>query len=292
MNYEELKKRLRNIKNLKVENAGRSWDDRNIFSVSAFFDKEKPWVIVQAGIHSREHLSCDLVMYFVNIIDDNFEYFRALEDFPNICFVPMVNPDGIQVVHYGIGVLKNARYRKIMWEITRETDIKLIKCNARGVDINNNFNAKFNCHKCKNSPATHGYKGAYPESEKETRVLVELTKKINPIFTMSYHLKGEEIYYDFGQCGERDKRDFEIAQVIENATSYNIKKCGDSSFGGYKDWCVEKFHIPAVTIEVGSDEYNHPVPKHAIYEIIEKNTSTLMALCVIVKIWKEYKEKI
>ncbi len=43
------------------------------------------------------------------------------------------------------------------------------------------------------------------------------------------------------------------------------------SVGGYKDWCVEKLHIPAFTIEVGADKYSHPFPYSQLGEIVRQN---------------------
>ena len=39
------------------------------------------------------------------------------------------------------------------------------------------------------------------------------------------------------------------------------------SGGGYKDWCVEKLHVPAFTIENGANEWGIPVPNAHFDEI-------------------------
>jgi len=45
--------------------------------------------------------------------------------------------------------------------------------------------------------------------------------------------------------------------------------------------------IPALTIELGRDEYIHPVKSQEIYEIIAKNSGIIDNLCDIVKLCKE-----
>ena len=100
-------------------------------------------------------------------------------------------------------------------------------------------------------------------------------------------MKGEEIYYDFHQPEKLRKRDEKIAKLIANKTGYTIKSVQNSSFGGYKDWCISYLKIPSVTIEVGRDEISHPVPFNEIHNIILKNTGIIDILCDIVKICKE-----
>ena len=99
MNYNDLKNQIKNIKRLKVESIGRSWDNNDIFSVSTFFD-DRPWVIIQGAIHAREHLSTDFIVYLISVLDRNYDYYKSLSNFPNVCFIPMLNPDGVQIVHF------------------------------------------------------------------------------------------------------------------------------------------------------------------------------------------------
>jgi len=287
MNYEEFEYCLTTINNMKINKIGRSWDNRNIYSVSTFFHDKNDWIIVQGGIHAREHLSVDLCVALLSIIDKNYNYFKELEDFPNICFVPMVNPDGVEIVHFGIDAIKNNNLKKDMTEILNKFDYKLIKCNARGVDLNNNFDALFFKHVGAKNISPHGFKGNFPFSELETITLKKLTEEIKPLCTISYHLKGEEIYFDFYQDEKDYKRDEKIAKIIQNVTGYEIKSTQNFSFGGYKDWCVSRLKIPSFTIEVGRDLLDHPIKNIEIYDIISKNIGLLSKLCDIVKICKE-----
>jgi len=41
--------------------------------------------------------------------------------------------------------------------------------------------------------------------------------------------------------------------------------------GGFKDWCIHVLKIPALTVEVGSDDFPHPFPYSEAESIIEKN---------------------
>ena len=51
-------------------------------------------------------------------------------------------------------------------------------------------------------------------------------------------VKGEEIYWRFRQDEAREKRDFEYALSLSEATGYPLAEAPNSA-GGYKDWCVD-----------------------------------------------------
>ncbi len=149
--------------------------------------------------------------------------------------IPLVNPDGAQ---YSQG-------SHPLW-----------KANARGVDLNCNFDANWGTGRL-NTKIRGGENciGDYPFSELETIALRDFTKKIRPFVTLSFHTKGEEIYWEYDGRG-----DIRGAEILKQATGYEPKKIYGSS-GGYKDWCIKKLCIPAYTIECGSDSLEHPITK-------------------------------
>ena len=107
-------------------------------------------------------------------------------------------------------------------------------------------------------------------SEKETVALAEFTQKIKPDYVITYHAKGEEIYWQFFQDEQTKARDFRYANYVAKYTGYQLKQQTQSA-GGYKDWCVQKLGIPAITVEVGNDKFSHPYPYHQIDDITTKN---------------------
>ena len=286
MNHKTLKKIIKDFRNLKVNTIGRSEDDRDIYSISAFFDEKKPWIIIQGGIHGREHLSVDFVVTLAKIIEHKYSIYKAKKNFPNICFVPLVNPDGVEIVVFAAKNIKNQHLRSKVQKIIANNNHKMYKSNANGVDLNNNFDALWNRHMHSETFSMHGFIGEKPFSEKETRALRDLTLEILPIFTISYHLKGEEIYWDFFQKGMTRKRDEKIAKLVAGVNGYAVKSTEETSSGGYKDWCVLELGIPSLTIELGRDQTTHPVPEIEIYDIIAKNIGILDILCDIVEVIK------
>lgn len=206
-----------------------------------------PVIIVQCAIHAREHITAHLCLRLIN------EFLR-FGKCGRVYFIPLVNPDGVEI---------------------SLSEKPLYKANGRGVDLNVNFDARWGFgEKNLRKKGDENFIGEYPFSEPETRALRDFTLKIAPDATISYHAKGEEIYYEFFQDESRLKRDYEIAKIAQKVTGYAIKGT-PFSCGGYKDWCIEKLQIPALTIEVGSDNLSHPIGEEYLEEIFEKNRKVI-----------------
>ncbi len=211
---------------------------------------EYPKVICQYSIHAREYVTTILALKQIN-------EFKKSGKRGSVYFIPAVNVDGIK-----IALTKNPLY----------------KANAFGVDLNVNFDAHWGSGKQnKRESGSENYIGRYPFSECETKALRDFTLKICPHITLSYHSKGEEIYYEFFQNKEDRERDYKIAKKLADTTGYAIKSTPNSA-GGYKDWCIEKLKIPSFTIEVGRDDYSHPIGLDKAEEIFEKNKGVINIL--------------
>ena len=209
-----------------------------------------PKIIVQASIHAREYITAYLTL---KLIKD----FEKKGRCGSVYFIPIVNPDGVKMA------LKES---------------PLYKANGRKVDLNVNFDARWGKGE-KNvwCSGLENFVGDYPFSELETMALRDFTYKIKPDMTISYHSKGEEIYYEFFQTEKNRNRDRIFAELVAKITGYTIKNTPFSA-GGYKDWCIEKLGIPALTIEVGEDSLVHPLGKRQACAIFQKHKGVISAL--------------
>lgn len=229
--------------------------------------KNGNYMIVQGAMHAREHLTALVVVCLAKELVSN----KSLKLDGGIYFVPMTNPDGVELCQQGVKIIDNKELKSNLIAMNKGTDFTLWKANGKGVDLNVNFDAKWASGTlnefCKSSA---NYVGKCPFSERESRCLAEFTQRIKPCVTLSYHLKGEQIYWDFGQQGYDRQRDKLLAELIAKRTGYTIVD-GKGSVGGYKDWCVEKLNIPSFTIEVGSDNYEHPFPYEQLSVIMQQN---------------------
>lgn len=266
MDYNELLEQLQKLnKNYQIKVIGKTKFNRKIFAVERILDKSFSTAFLVAGIHARENISCDLLF---EMIEKGL--FDEIKEF-NLSFIIMANPDGVALQSGGLFEFSKSEQKKLVKMNNGSTDFTMWKANVRGVDLNNNFNANFNMNVHSHFPASHGYIGKHAFSEKETRALKRYTMKLKPFITISYHTKGEEIYFNFFQSGARLVRDGKIAERFAKSTGYIIKNVENSSSGGYKDWCVLKLKIPSLTIELGSDNLVHPIGKDNLKEIFEKN---------------------
>ena len=204
---------------------------------------ERPKVIIQYCIHAREYVTAYLALKHI-------DRFNEYAKFGTVYFIPIMNPDGV----------------KICLDFN-----PLYKANGRGVDLNVNFDARWGTGEFnKTSAGDKDFIGEKPFSERETKALRDFTIDIKPDLTISYHAKGEEIYWQFFQDKATCVRDLALAKAVARLTGYKIKATPNSA-GGYKDWCVQELKIPALTIEVGPDELTHPITEESIDDIYIKN---------------------
>lgn len=210
----------------------------------------KPILLIQYAIHAREYVTTYLAMAQIKDYIKNGKL-------GSVYFIPALNVDGIEI---------------------SLNEKPLYKANAFGVDLNVNFDARWGNGKqnvrFKND---ENYIGVEPFSEQESKDLRDFTLSVMPDMTVSYHSKGEEIYYEFFQDEMALKRDYSLAKVVAKETGYKIKST-IGSCGGYKDWCIEKLKIPALTIEVGKDDLSHPLKKEHLVDIYQKNKGVINAL--------------
>lgn len=247
------------------------------------YTKKPIKVLVQAGIHAREYITTFLLFslieyYAVRIYRElsmlNKERKNAyLKLNYELYFAVNTNVDGFRLCTEGINFVKDLQLKERLLLINQgNMDFSLYKANINGVDLNVNFDARWGTGKSNIKFKHHeNFIGDRPNSEIETRNLIALTNNIKPDITISYHSKGEEIYYNFFQDEEDKKRDREIAKVIEKTTKYKIVDLSTYSAGGFKDYCIEKYKIPSFTLEVGKDIYSHPLGLDKLPYIFRQN---------------------
>lgn len=266
MTYNELENLFIDLKSegLPIFTIGKSLFGRDIYAThtGSYGGKQ---LIVQGAIHAREWITARLVTELAR-------YYHTRTDNGGIYFIPIMNPDGVRLVLDGSDFVRCASTRDFLIGINGGTDFSQYKANGNGVDLNTNFDAKWGTG-AQNvfCPAPEDFVGYYPDSEREVNDLIRFTYKNSPSATISYHTKGEVIYYGFeGQSAESLARDKKIADEIAAATGYTAIKTSASS-GGYKDWCIEKLGIPAFTIEVGAETLSHPIGEENLPLIFEQN---------------------
>ncbi len=245
---------------------GKSQFGRELYAVK--IGEGSPVGLAQYAMHGREWITAELAFY---------HYRRGVAK-GSVWLLPLMNPDGALLSQVGLESAPMSARNSLIALQKGDKDFSLWKANGRGVDLNVNFPARWG-KGVKNvcEAGSENYIGAYPFSETETRALKKFTQKINPDYTVSYHTKGEEIYWYFYQSLHTCPRHKGLAQVLSRSTGYPLAHAKGSA-GGYKDWCIQSLKIPAFTVEVGRDELPHPLGEETIEDIVRKNGESLYDL--------------
>ncbi len=267
--YEMLLKDIDGL-NLSVENIGISCGGRPIPCIHTG-SKKGAQIIVCGAIHAREHITAALT---VNLI----RHYGGAECGGGIYFIPMANPDGVNLCVQGLNSVKSVWDRRNLLKLNNGSeDFSLWKANINGVDLNVNFDALYGTGAQNiKYPAAENYIGDRPFSEPETCAIRDFTLKVKPAGVVCYHCKGEVIYWKFYQKGSL-LRDRILADILANITGYALEDEAGSA-GGYKDWCIMRLNIPAFTIEVGNDNFPHPFPYSELDGITAINREVPAAL--------------
>ena len=179
-----------------------------------------------------------------------------------LSIVPMLNPDGVEYQIHGVSD-ENPLRERLLEMNGGSTDFSHWQANARGVDLNHNYDAGFSEYKKTESEqgikkgAPTRYSGECPESEPEVAALCNLIRFFDSWRgIMTLHTQGEEIFAP--ACQELQKSTV-TARRLSELTGYRLCRAeGMSAYGGLSDWCAEKLALPSFTMECGSGK--NPLP--------------------------------
>ena len=172
--------------------------------------------------------------------------------------IPCVNPDGVEISLNGSGSCP--RYKKLIDSITSDTS--RWQADARGVDLNHNFNAgwrglkKLELSSGITKPCATRYGGTRPFSEPETIALKNLCLKNRFSHAIAFHSQGREVYCSYGNTPERS---IVLGETFARLAGYKVALPDKTATGGgFKDWLIGYLRTPAITVETGLGE--NPLP--------------------------------
>lgn len=268
---EILEKDIRNLKLiypfLEVGEIGKSVLNKSLPYIKIGNGNKK--VFYSAAFHANEWITSLVLMKFLE------EYAKAFVENKNIFgynaqalyyttslyIVPMVNPDGVDLVTGSIKNVEDA-YKNAVQIANNFPEIPFPdgwKANINGVDLNLQFPAGWEQAKeIKFSqgytmPAPKNYVGTTPISEPESRAIYDFTLKNNFKLVIAYHTQGKEIYWNFQNLAPESAKI--IGEKFAKASGYLLTEVPyNSSFAGYKDWFIQEHIKPGYTVEAGLGE--------------------------------------
>lgn len=245
-------------------------------------------VLFAGAFHGMEWITCSLLLCFAKNVCAAVQERTEISDIKigeflkkrGLFIIPCINPDGVEISLYGAAAAGD--YKDIV-ETASRSDTSSWQANARGVDINHNFDAGWQelhaLERASNifSPAPTRYGGEKPESEPETRALTTICKFINISHVLAFHSQGEEIYWRYGD--DTPEKSALMAKIMSVSSGYKVASpSGLAVGGGFKDWFIEKRKRPGFTIEIGKGK--NPLPLKDLSDIY----ATLEELMVLAAI--------
>ena len=232
--YNELKKKVEQLQTkynfLDVSSIGKSILGKDLPLITLGNGKKS--VIYIGGHHGMEWITSAILIQFIKDICEEYSHSSSVFDISSrilletrkLYIIPMLNPDGIGYTIDGISpdnVLKNRLHK-----INPSNNFAHWQANARGVDLNHNYNAGFKEYKLIEkslnilSGAACKYSGEYPESEPETKSLCSFVRWASPELALTLHTQGEEINYTSG--GKICNNSLPLVKTLSRLTGYKI----------------------------------------------------------------------
>lgn len=257
---------------LHYERIGNSVLGREIGAVRIGSGKKE--VFFNGAVHANEWITALLLARFVEDCADGLDAGRLLrgKDIKRIFaetalwVVPMVNPDGVELVLRGVTEEHPYAERLLDWN-GGLTSFEGWKANIRGVDLNDQFPAHWETERERRGvpgPGPRDYCGEAPLSEPEAEALFRLTKERCFRLAVAFHTQGKEIYWNYR--GLEPAESAIIAERFAAASGYVPVKL-EGSDAGYKDWFIQTFRRPGFTVEAGLG--TNPLPLEQFPEIYE-----------------------
>jgi len=275
---------------LEVGVAGQSVLGRNLYYLRLGSGPNQ--VFFNASHHSLEWITTVLLMKFTENFLKAYTAGTAIRGYSprniwnrsSVYLMPMVNPDGIDLVLNGLRS-DNPYYQSLIRWNKGSTDFSRVwQANNRGVDLNHNYDASWQLSKQAEAaygitgPGPTRYSGPYPESEPESKTVADFTRAHDFRLVIAYHSQGEVIYWDYQNMAGALARN--IAESFSAVSGYALDETtGIASYAGYKDWFIEKYRRPGYTVEVGRG--TNPLPISQFPRIYEDNEELLLLASII-----------
>ena len=249
-------------------------------------------VFYNAAHHGLEWITSPVLMKFAEdfakayALGTEINGFNPREIWENtsIYIIPMVNPDGVDLVLNGLQ-RSNPNYSELIRWNRGSTDFsRNWQSNNNGVDLNHNYNAAWEESKQAEAalgitgPGPTRFSGPYPESEPESRAVADFTRAHNFRLVMAYHSQGEVIFWNFENLAPPEART--IGESLAGLSGYELAEPeGPASYAGYKDWFIQDYRRPGYTIEVGRG--TNPLPISQFDTIYADNRPMLLFAATI-----------
>lgn len=265
---------------LKLNIIGRSVLNQPIYEIVFGVGERK--IHWNGSFHANEWITTCVIMKMIGwlcqtITLKELPFHKELLDLFNqntLSIVPMVNPDGVNLVineH-----VENKEYFSFVNQINEGNEgFTGWKANIRGVDLNNQFPANWEIEKERKKPKTFAprdYPGDAPLTEPEAIAMSNLAIERKFDLILALHTQGREFYWGYNHLEPPISEVY--ANYFSSISPYRAVKTIDSH-AGYKDWYIQEFRKPGFTLELGKGI--NPLPLSMFESIFAETFPILLA---------------
>ena len=251
-------------------------------------EEDEPSVYYFGAHHAREPLSTEVTMKVLNHLLNNYGNDPQITENVNntqIWFVPIVNPDGHEVVLNQLDLWwrKNIRDNDENGQITFSGGWDY----PDGVDPNRNYGWEWGGQGASSDPNDQTYRGPGPFSEPELQATRDLMGAHHFVAGISYHTYSELVLWPYGYSSNIYAPDVDAIAALGTAMGQVIPSLYGGHYtpqpawqlypaaGNTDDYAYGKHGIFSYCIELGTEFIP---PANTVYQICEDNIESTMIL--------------
>lgn len=243
---------------ISLDSIGSSVEGRDLLLIKLGKGDKK--IILCGTHHAREYITSS---YLMKMTEEYAKAYtgsgtfgkynvRTLLNKVTLYIVPMVNPDGVNLVNNGIKTVSDPEAVSAMAMV--KSTYREWKANINGVDLNRQYPAHWE-EKYDNigKPASENYKGTDAATEPEVQAMMKLSRDNDFILAASFHTKGNVIYWADRGTVKKIKGVEAMAKRLSSLTGFKRMPISEkpSVYGaGYENWFRLEFLRPAFCIEL------------------------------------------
>lgn len=255
---------------IHLESLGQSVTKKPIYSLVIGTGSRK--ILANSSHHANEWITTPMLLKFIEEYGQavamgrglNGKSGTALMENNTLFAIPMVNPDGVDLVN---GVIQDGPYYRTSIAYAGDyPDIPFPsgwKANIHGVDLNLQYPAGWDIAKeikyaqGYTRPGPRDFVGTESLSEPESLAMHNYTLSKSPDISLSFHTQGSVIYWKYLNLDPAGSKI--LGQRMALASGYSLEETPfTSGHAGYKDWFILNYNKPGYTLEMGLGE--SPLP--------------------------------
>lgn len=264
-----------------------------VLRIGSGIPKKRSMLFV-GNVHAREDYSSKFVMKFLNMYllsftGDSVIYNKAADylDDLDLYFMPVANPDGLKIAHEDWVNIE--KYVPEINQIKRMETFAEWKANGKGIDLNDSFDDE--THSLNKSynyspvPCSEGFKGKYAAEPIETQVIQKFVSEIRPLMTLSFHTKGDLIYWADSKTHAYfngiDSLINDAALSVSNFSRVKVSPDPSTYGGGLENYVRYQFGLLGSCVELSSgDSERKQFPDNEFNKRVWKKTWKIPTTCI------------